>query len=202
VVAVGRGFLIANKDLSVHHSHLPRALEAMLTERLEAGDARAACPENAVIGVDDAFYVRFRDGHTEWHGPISFSCAVAENPHQLASVAFGESGGWVIVCDDGTIKFDNVPSELAKVLLASQKMGSKQISEVSMGANTQWFVRFNDNSWTGHLVSPELNDVVNFFQASAGDVQRVLFGEGASTWYAAGYTMEDSSWSIDRAKTM
>ena len=159
-VAVFRdGFFLSRDNGTSTWCGLPDELAQDLNEADEADLRYVAACDN--IG---AYFAKFRDGRRMWctdglEDADLFDAEVEANV--VHRVAFcDESGSWVMLFDDGGVTVsDGVPRQLRNKLL-SRNPRLPPASEVAIGPDGYWFVRWEDGKaeW---MLPQDIQDVLD-----------------------------------------
>jgi len=132
-----------------------RGLNKKLYNKLNGRQKSLPCAEYVSIGSQGRYYVRFKDGTSEWIGCDGMSRVLKESNHKVKSIAFGEHwDSYFIVYTYGGYCYVNVPRSLDKLMDSRNKT---DIDCVSLGPDGEYFISAkNGKGWWGGMLEKNL----------------------------------------------
>jgi hypothetical protein len=167
-------------------SGMPKLLHNKLNGR---GDRKKPWPVYLAMGSEDRYYLEFEDGASEW-SPASTLTAFGEKIHTMTSaiktVAFGDGDhghSFCILTQGGGYSMDGVPEAMVQGM-NSNKYSKKQVDDVSLGPEGEWFVRWTDGTWKSGGCPTDLDNKLDKLKRTGHgcSVKKVLFGPSQS-WF-------------------
>lgn len=120
-------------------------------------------PEYVAMGSFNRYYIRFKNGTSEWVGPEYMAELLQNTNRKVRSVAFGEDfEDFFIVFEDGYWERNGCPFGLCEQLSAMNC--SSDLDRVSLGPNGEWFLRANGRAWWGNMSNAlfsEMTEIVD-----------------------------------------
>ena len=152
-----------------------RDLPTGLYNKLNGRSLDHSRPSYVAVGTQERYYIRFRNGSSQWVGPDGLSTALHETSRTVASVAFGEDyHTWFIVYTDGYWEYNGyIPSGLDE-LLESRK-NRTDLSFVTLGPDGEYCLKAqNGKMWWGGI-STAMSEKIN--QIGKDRLKFMDFGE-------------------------
>lgn len=140
------------KGKSKYHcwwSNIPKSLKATLRNR----EYELPQPIYGSLGSGGRYFIKFENGAFEWVGSKNFSKLIKKFP-AISKVSFGTDwDSFHILFNDGTQAWNNLPSQLEKIL-EKRKDDQPDVCEVSLAPDNPSFfhLTFSDGSWRSHGV--------------------------------------------------
>ena len=165
------GFFIARDNGKSYWHNLPQLLGTRLVE--ENQNTQGAL--SYVAAGSDAYYAHLSSGAIWWNttgltDPDAFDAAVESN-RGVRRIEFGEGGSWIIMFEDGGSLFQGLPTQLHNKL-RSRNPRLPGATEVALGPDQTWFVRYSDGK-TDWLLPTHVADTCNSVVSNGGAVTRV-----------------------------
>lgn len=213
LVALGRGYVVVYEDGAVTWSDICPLLESKLRQQGLTPASTLTCASKVVnpsvvriryivLGAESSFYVKFDNGRMEWCGQDSFGDILRKgvNDRRLLvdKVAFGQSGGWLVLWSDGSFDSEGMPQTLMDRLRRHHKSSSVSprttiieartsgialgIKDVTVGPTGEWFIIYKDHSVQADNLPDALYKSLSQIREKAGRVRSITFGENRS-WF-------------------
>lgn len=151
-------------------------IPTQLDDKLNGRQRSLSPPEYVAMGSFDRYYVRFKDGSSDWVGCEDMTKKLnSRSSSSIMSVAFGASwDSFCIVFEDGGFCYQGLPHELHQLITSR---GSKtDLACVSLGPNGEYFIRANDGKgWWGGMSRGNLRDIKR--KQGSGVVKFIDFGD-------------------------
>ena len=126
------------------------------------------------------YYCKLKDGQFWWSGglPDGFSAAVRCRRRSVAKVALGcDENSWLVMYSDGSVASGSLPYKLGNIL-RSRDPRLPGPTDISLGPEETWFVRFKDGS-TKHVLPANVTESIDSLQLGyGGRVTSVAMVEG------------------------
>ena len=160
-------------------SGLPKLLHNKLNSRQKS----LPPPTYVALGSMNRYYVKFKDGKSEWVGSDKMTELLNKESRIVKTVAFGEDwDSYFVVFEDGWYSACGIPDGLDDVLKRRQRRGD--LTSVSLGAKGEYFIRArNGRMWWGGINSENLS-IINQYR---GRIQFIDFC-GDNDAFVARYT--------------
>ncbi|XRA98355.1 Aste57867_15909 protein [Pycnococcus provasolii] len=129
-----------------------RDLPTGLYNKLHGRSLDHSRPSYVALGTQESYYIRFRNGSSQWAGPDGLSTALHETSRTVASVAFGEDyHTWFIVYTDGYWEYNgDIPSGLDELMDSRKRRAD--LSLVTLGPDGEYFLKAqNGKTWWGGI---------------------------------------------------
>ena len=88
-----------------------------------------------VLGEDDGFYVRFKDGEERWAVPDSLATLLEERAGIVVAVALGGAGTWCVQYSDGRVCTEMVERKFTETF---NKLNMVEFVELGLGGD--WLI--------------------------------------------------------------
>ena len=137
-----------------------KELPIQLYNKLNGRQKSLPKPEYVALGSKDRYFVRFRDGASQWSNhDEGFTKIIKEDERAIRSIAFGEhSDSYFIVYENGGYNYCNVPSALDDLMEERGQLGD--INCVSLGPDGEYFVEIeNGQAWWGGTTEENLERI-------------------------------------------
>lgn len=168
------GFFISRDNGRSYWSGLPSELCSRL---IAEGKNTQGVLQYAVGSVTGAYYAELNDGNIWWNttglrNDESFDSAVRDG--RSRRVEFGEGGVWIVLFENGGSSWSSgLPTKLYNKL-NSRNPRLPKASEVTLGPNDTWFVRWADGK-TEWSLPKRISDSCNSVCEAGGKVTHISF---------------------------
>jgi len=173
IVAFGGTFLAVEQDGGTSWgSGVPKALDDKLRGRqMTLPKVNLVC-----LGTDkNSYLVQFEDFTSEWRVPDRYlSGFIMGSPH-IEVLALGPNDGYYCQNSEGIAIYSKLPKGLDNALTGRKKSLPK-VQNVNLGANGEWFVRFEDGDWRCNGHTTKCDETLDEIDDDGGTVHEVLFG--------------------------
>eukprot|EP00978_Attheya_sp_CCMP212_P031231 scaffold117391_cov55-Attheya_sp.AAC.1 len=131
-------------------------------------------PDYVAMGSMDRYYIRFKNGKSEWVGPQNLSDLLQKETRRVKSIAFGEDDeDYFVVFEDGGYKYVGCPSGLQSKIEARECRGD--LEKVTLGPNGEWGLwAQNGRAWWGN-VGTDMSDLISSVEQK-DEITDLLFG--------------------------
>jgi hypothetical protein len=149
-------------------------LPPLLLKKLHTRPTHLAPPAYVAAGSMNRCFLSFSDGSSEWNASDAFHKCIQEQENiSVSRVAFGRHwNSFAILFQNGTIKFNNIPTELESKI---RKKEDSPIVEIFLGPNGEWFLAREDGSTTWVAKSCEIAA-----RDLGSKVTNMIFGSGGT----------------------
>jgi len=154
-----------------YSSGLPDNVHKLLHTRA----ASHPSPDYVALGSMNRYYIRFKNGKSEWVGPDDLSKLLQKDSRKVKSVAFGEDyADYFVVFEGGGYEYVGCPPGLENKINARGKRGD--LDKVTLGPDGEWSLwAKNGRAWWGGL-SDALSKKISSLQRKGNNITDLLFG--------------------------
>ena len=138
-----------------------RGLPKGLYNKLHGRSLDHSRPSYVAVGTQERYYIRFRNGSSQWAVPDGLSDELEKTSKKVASVAFGEDyHTWFVVYTDGSWECSrSIPSGLDELM--DSRKNRDDLSLVTLGPDGEYFLKAqNGKMWWGGI-STAMSKTIN-----------------------------------------
>ncbi|KAH0483598.1 MAG: hypothetical protein KVP17_004267 [Porospora cf. gigantea B] len=176
-------FVFVYDDNTIEWHGVPIRLEDRIQDVIQSRGALGIA--SLSLGLDNRYYIKLHDGRTEWSGSNSFATALhqgVQDRKNVSRVAFGPKSSWVVLWSDGSFEAKGIPGNLKSRLEQDMEKArtddlAPTLCDMSLGADGEWFLLYDDHSVCADGLSTELYETLRRVREARGRVRMITFGD-------------------------
>lgn len=127
------------------------------------------------------YFVQFEDENSQWSDDMDeYLQGFFTGSPMITVLAFAPGSSYYCKNDLGTELYCNLPKGLHDAL-KGRKSSLPEVQNVNLGPQGEWFVRFEDGSWSCSGMTDLCDETIDEIKGKGGKISEILFGQD-DTW--------------------